>query len=150
MARLPLDFRIRFTRELVSALIATGGFVAGFYSTTRGIVMERVRTNLLGEIDRVPEEHAALYDAARTELLTEFKGVGQSRLIKQLLLHPFSALSNLLASFDCTFRVRYDPRSQREDQVNPEVPSKKIHAPAIPAGIVLRTLMRLLLPKSQT
>jgi hypothetical protein len=116
LARLPLDFRIRFTRELVSALIATGGFVAGFYSTTRGIVMERVRTNLLDEMDRVPEEHSALYDAARIELLTEFKGVGQSRLIKQLLLHPFSALSNLLASFDCTFRIRYDPRDQREDQ----------------------------------
>jgi hypothetical protein len=57
---LPLEFRLHFTRELVSSLAATGGFVAGFYSTTRGIVMERVRENLLDETSSVPDDHVDL------------------------------------------------------------------------------------------
>lgn len=116
LARLPLEFKLNFTRELVRNLVAVGGFVAGFYSTTRGIIMERVRTNLLDETDAVPENHTDLYNAARTQLLAELEGVGQSELIKQLLLLPFSALWNFMNSFNCTFRIRYDPRGKAEDQ----------------------------------
>jgi hypothetical protein len=116
LARLPLEFKLSFTRELVRGLAAVGGFVAGFYSTTRGIVMERVRTNLLDEATAVPVDHTDLYNAARTELLAQFQGVGQSDLIGRLLLLPFSALSNVMNSFDCTFRIRYDPRGKTEDE----------------------------------
>lgn len=117
LRNLPLNFRLRFTREFVRSLAETSGFVAGFYSSTRGVVMERVRTNLLDGADEVPDDHAALYNAARAELLAQFQGVGQSQLITQLLLTPFSAFSALLRSFECTFRVRYDPRQGNEDQV---------------------------------
>jgi hypothetical protein len=117
LARLPVEFRLFFTEELVLALKATGGFVAAFYSTTRGIIMERVRTNVMDDADSVPDEHARLYDVARGELLAKFQGVGQSELIERLLLLPFSAIANLLTSFQCTFRVRYDPRGQSEDRV---------------------------------
>lgn len=112
---LPLPFRMRFARELVQALIDTGGFVAGFYSSTHGTIMERVRTNLLDNLDAVPNDHAALFDTARTELLAQFQGVGQAELITRLLLTPFSACSAFLRSFNCTFRVRYDPRQSDED-----------------------------------
>jgi hypothetical protein len=78
--------------------------------------MERVRTNLLGEAEEVPAEHRALYEAARRELLAQFEGVGQARLITMLLATPAAAVTNLLKSFDCTFRVRYDPRQEEEDQ----------------------------------
>jgi hypothetical protein len=114
---LPLPFRLRFAREFVRSLVETGGFVAGFYSSTRGVIMERVRTNLLDQAEEVPDDHRALYDAAREELLAQLQGVGQSELITQLLLTPFSALSTLLRSFECRFRVRYDPRQENEDQV---------------------------------
>ena len=113
---LPLQFRMRFARELVRALIATGGFVAGFYSSTRGTIMERVRTNLPDNLDAVPDDHAGLFDAARTQLLAQFQGVGQAELITRLLLTPFSAFSSFLRSFDSTFRVRYDPRESDENQ----------------------------------
>jgi hypothetical protein len=116
LAHLPLVFKLSFTRELVNSLVAVGGFVAGFYSSTRGIVMERVRTNLMDEAEAVPNDHTDSYNAARTELLTEFRGVGQSDLIERLLLLPFSALFNFLNSFDCSFRIRYDPRGETEDE----------------------------------
>jgi len=116
LRNLPLAFRLRFTREILRCLIETGGFVAGFFSSTRGIVMERVRTNLLDHVDAVPDDHGALYEAARAELLAQFQGIGQSGLITHLLRTPFSAISALLRSFDCTFLVRYDPRQGSEDQ----------------------------------
>jgi hypothetical protein len=119
---LPLSFRLRFARELVRALVETGGFVSAFYSSTRGTIMERVRTSLLERVDAVPDEHAALFTAAKTELLVQFQGVGQAELITHLLLTPFSSFSSLLRSFDCTFRVCYDPRQSDEDrQVRDEI-----------------------------
>jgi hypothetical protein len=116
LRRLPIPYQAKFTRTLVSKLKETGGFVAGFYSSTRGIVMERVRTNLLDEAAEVPIDHAALYDTARLELLDQFQGVGQSAILTMLLLTPFVSISSLLRSFDCTFRVRYDPRQGDEDR----------------------------------
>lgn len=62
LAKLPLQFRIEFARDLVRNLASLGGFVAGFFSTTRGIVMERVRVNLLGEASQVPADHTQLYN----------------------------------------------------------------------------------------
>lgn len=44
LGTLPLSFRMRFARELVRAFVDLGGFVAGFYSSTRGTIMERVRS----------------------------------------------------------------------------------------------------------
>jgi hypothetical protein len=114
--RLPLEFRLSFAKEFVRTLKGVGGFVAAFYTTTRGIIMERVRTNVMDQTESVPEDHARLYDLARAELLAEFQGAGQSELIERLLLLPFSAIANLITSFDCTFRVRYDPRGESEDQ----------------------------------
>jgi len=117
LRKLPIPYRAKFTRTLVSKLKDTGGFVAGFYSSTRGMVMERVRTNLLDEAAEVPIDHAALYDTARLELLDQFQGVGQSGILTMLLLTPFASISSLLRSFDSTFRVRYDPRQGDEDRV---------------------------------
>jgi len=112
----PPNFRVRFARDLVRALRETGGFVSGFYTPTQGQVMERVRVNLLGEAEEVPEAHADLYDAARAELLAQFRGVGQSQLITGLLTMPFAAVVNFLEWFECTFRLHYDPRQEAEDR----------------------------------
>lgn len=112
----PANFRVRFSRDLVRALRETGGFVSGCYTPTQGQVMERVRVNLLGEAEEVPEDHAGLYDAARAELLEQFQGVGQAELITGLLTLPFAAVVNFLESFECTFRLHYDPRQEAEDR----------------------------------
>ena len=101
----------------MQALRETGGFVSGFYTPTLGQVTERVRVNLLGEAEEVPEDNADLYRAAREELLEQFQGVGQANLIKALLTLPFAAVVNFLDSFDCTFRLHYDPRQEEEDRV---------------------------------
>jgi hypothetical protein len=112
----PVNFRVRFARDLVRALRETGGFVSGFYTPTQGQVMERVRVNLLEEAEEVPEDHVDLYDAARAELLAQFQGIGQSQLITGLLTLPFAAVVNFLESFECTFRLHYDPRQEAEDR----------------------------------
>jgi hypothetical protein len=49
IARLPLDFRLFLTKGFVRALKFAGALVAAIYSSARGIMMERVRTNLMGE-----------------------------------------------------------------------------------------------------
>lgn len=113
---LPRGFRLSFTRELVKSLVETGGFVAGFYCSTLGIVMERVRTNLIDEADRVPDDSSALYDVARSELLAQFAGVGQSGLLNTLLMKPLAGIWSLLGSYENVFRVRYDPRERSEDR----------------------------------
>jgi hypothetical protein len=115
LRRLPLRFRLSFTRELVRGLAGAGGFVAGFFSSTRGTVMEHVRTDLLDAAGEVPNDHHAMYDAARAELRERFQGAGQVELISNLLLTPFSSFVSFLGSFDCVFRVRYDPRQEDED-----------------------------------
>lgn len=116
LKRLSSQYHAKFVRTLVRALIETGGFVAGFYSSTRGIVMERVRTDLLDNAKEVPGDHVTLYEAARLGLLAQFQGTGQSAILTHLLLLPFSAISSLLRSFDNVFRVRYDPRQRDEDR----------------------------------
>jgi hypothetical protein len=113
---LPRHSRLRFTRELVRNLTELGGFVAGFYTTTRGTIMECVRNGLPEGVMAVPVDHAREYDQARTDLLNRFQGVGQARIIESLLITPFSSIWSLLNSFDCTFRVQYDPRQAAEDQ----------------------------------
>lgn len=111
------DFRVRFTRELVRALVETGGFVSGFYTPTHGQVMERVRTNLLlVDAEEVPRDHSRLYEIAQSELLAQYQGVGQSELITGLLTMPFAGVVNFLESFGCTFRLQYDPRQEDEDR----------------------------------
>ena len=116
LRQLPIRFRVAFTKVLVRSLVETGGFISGFYTSTRGMVMERVRTNLLDESDAVPNTHEDLYASARTELLGQFRGVGQAELIKRLMLTPVASIISFLRSFDCVFEVRYDPRQEDEDQ----------------------------------
>jgi len=73
LRRLSPRYHARFARALTRALKEAGGFVAGFFSSTRGMIMERVRTNLLGEAAQVPDDYDALYEAARLELLDQFQ-----------------------------------------------------------------------------
>ena len=113
---LPRAFRVRFARDLVRSLVETGGFVSGFYTPTHGHVMERVRTNLDEDIDAVPEDHEALYNVARAELLAQRQAPGQQTLLTSLLTLPIAAVTNLLKSFNCRFRIIYDPREDVEDE----------------------------------
>lgn len=118
------EFRLAFHRELAKQLKSVGGFVAAFYTTTRGIGMERVRVNLMDDHDSVPADSASLYDEAKAELLAGFKGPGQSGLMQRLIFLPMTATSNLLSSFNCTFSVVYDPRGAVEDREVKEKISK--------------------------
>ena len=113
---LPLRFQARFARELTRALAEQGGFVSGFYTPTNGLIMEKVRENLIDKAEEVPCDHQYLYDAARQELLTDMCGPGQSDLITKLLFLPVAAFKFMLSSFDCHFRLQYDPRQGDEDR----------------------------------
>ena len=118
LRRMPVRFQARFARELTVALAEQGGFVTGFYMPTNGLIMEKVRVNLLGEADEVPLDHQNLYDVARRELLAEARGrPGQSELITRLLYLPAVAIKFMLGAFGCDFRIQYDPRQGDEDRV---------------------------------
>lgn len=116
LRRLPLRFQASFARETTHALAELGGFVAGFYTPTAGLIMERVRENLIDVADEVPPDHGNLYEAARQELLAAVGGPGQSTLITNLLFLPISAVKFMLGSFDCEFQILYDPRQGDEDR----------------------------------
>lgn len=114
---LPLRFQARFAQEITRALESQGGFVSGFFTPTRGFIMERVRTGLDDGVAEVPHDHQVLYDTARQKLVAELGGPGQADLITGLIGLPISAIKFMLGSFDCTFRIQYDPREDEEDRV---------------------------------
>lgn len=115
LRRLPLRFQVEFVRELTMRLEEQGGFVSGFYTPTRGFVMESVRTRLLDTAEEVPQDHQVLYEAAKQELTSNFQGNGQADLITNLILMPVASIKFLLGSFDCSYRIHYDPRQGDED-----------------------------------
>jgi hypothetical protein len=116
LRRMPLRFQARFARVLARMLAQQGGFVSGFYTPTDGFIMEQVRVDLLGEAEEVPAQHQDLYEAARRGLLAGIRGPGQANLITKLLYLPVAAIKFMLGSFDCNFRIQYDPRQGDEDR----------------------------------
>jgi hypothetical protein len=111
----------RETREVIASQIGktiklAGGFIMGFYTRVSGIVMERVRTNLIGDASVVPDDHKTLYDEAAAELRSELEGVGQSETIAHILRIPLAAMAYFLESASCKFRVVCDPRESKEDR----------------------------------
>jgi hypothetical protein len=117
------DFRRlgRRERETIAEQIGKllkmyGGFVVGFYVRVAGVVMEHVRSNLVGTARAVPENHADLYDEAATELRSLLQGTGQSAVIARILRFPVLATAQFLTYFRCKFKVLCDPRESKEDK----------------------------------
>jgi hypothetical protein len=107
-------FQATFAQALADSLAKRAGFVAAFYTSVRGLVMERVRTSLLGTETRVPDDHAALYDAAARELAAEELGSaapGESWLIEKVLLSPVSGMNHFAAAMGFRIKFVYDPRT---------------------------------------
>jgi len=114
--KLTRDQREEIAAEIGRTIKLAGGFIIGFYTHVVGIVMERVRTNLIGEGDAVPEDHAALYDQAAIELRGELNGIGQSQTIAQILRFPLTAMCHYLEFPSCKFQLFCDPRESKEDR----------------------------------
>jgi len=108
--------RERIAAEISKLMKMYGSFFVGFYVRVAGVVMERVRSDLVGTAAAVPDEHSALYDAAATELRAELKGTGQSEAIARILRFPVLATAHFLAYFGCRFKVMCDPRESKEDK----------------------------------
>jgi hypothetical protein len=104
--------------KLNGALAAHGGFIAGFYTSNRGYVMEHIRESLIRKdsVKTIPEDHAQLYEAMVKKLNeTAASGPGVSALLSKLLFLPVVAIANFLSTFECGFRIVYDPRQADED-----------------------------------
>ena len=85
----------------------------------RSFVLEHVRTRLFFDGKReIPADFKALYGEAAEHPKTETEGPGQSGLIKKLLLLPIGAVANMLATFESSFTVIYDPREKKEVPVS--------------------------------
>lgn len=109
--------RRRIALRLANALTTHGAFIAGFYTTSRDFVLECIRTDLLETDAEVPEEFGRLWEDVAARRRAEFtSAAGHSRAIADLLVLPIAAVVNLLASFECRYRVVYDPRERREDR----------------------------------
>ncbi len=114
--RLQREQREALAGKIGKVIKLADGFIFGFYTHVAGIVMERVRTNLIGEAHEVPTDHKSLYDAAADELRSELEGIGQSGTIAQLLRLPLSAMCHFLEEAQCKFRLFFDPREAKEDK----------------------------------
>ncbi len=117
------DFRRleRNQRETIAAQIGKvmkmyGCFFAAFYTHTKGVVMERVRTNCLGTETAVPDDHRQAYDDAATELRSELEGIGKSKVIARILRIPLGSTAYFLHYSRCKFKVLCDPRENKEDK----------------------------------
>jgi hypothetical protein len=116
LKRLPRSQKESIASQIGRIIKLADGFIMGFYARVAGIVMERVRTNLVGEAAFVPNDHKDLYDEAAAELRIELAGVGQSQTIAHILRIPLSALTHFLESPNCKFRLLCDPRESKEDR----------------------------------
>jgi hypothetical protein len=114
--KLPREKREAIASQIGRTIKLAGGFIMGFYTHVAGIVMERVRTNLIGEAAAVPNDHSALYDEAAAELRIELRGVGQSQTIANILRIPLSAMAHFLEFYGCKFYLFSDPRESKEDR----------------------------------
>jgi len=114
-----VDFSVRrrLVLKLNAALAGNGGFIAGFYTSNRGYVMERIRESLIHKdgVTAVPDDHSQLYEATTKKLDEAASGPGVSTLISKLLFLPVVAIANFLSAFECAFRIIYDPRQAEED-----------------------------------
>jgi hypothetical protein len=114
--RVPFPIRQRLMMKLNDALSANGGFIAGFYTSNRGLVMEDIREGLIGHgIIGVPQDHTHLYNEAVIKLNTAATGPGESALISSILSLPVMAMACFFSVLGCSFRVVYDPRQKDED-----------------------------------
>lgn len=93
-----------------------GAFIGGFYTTVKAFVLERVRFDVLEQVDAVPEDYEELYQRAVESLGDGEKGPGNYAVLSRLMDLPVTAVACMLSEFDCTFRVIYDPREKREDK----------------------------------
>jgi hypothetical protein len=115
--KLPFNLRRRLMLKLTAALSTNGGFIAGFYTSNRGYVIEKIRERLISEdgVTAVPADHAQLYEAMVAKLDQRALRPGVSALISELLFLPVVGIANFLSAFECSFRVVYDPRQHDED-----------------------------------
>lgn len=115
--KLPFNIRRRLMLKLNAALSANGGFIAGFYTSNRGYIMEKIREDLICQdgVTAVPEDYAQLLEGTVKRLKQTASGPGKAPLISELLFLPVVAIANFLSSFGCAFRVVYDPRQAEED-----------------------------------
>jgi hypothetical protein len=116
--RIPFAERSSLARASRDVLYEHGCFISGFYSPVDAYLLERVRTDLLGDVGvkSVPADHKALLAQKAEDLKAGWDGPGHSAIIRQLLLTPLSGLLNFAGAIDVRIRIIYDPRGPREDK----------------------------------
>jgi hypothetical protein len=117
LMRLDQPVQIQFVRSLAAILEEVGGFISGFYAPVAGLVLERIRVNLMGMAASVPRHHKRLFKAAQQELIVTLTGPNQADLIVRMLQAPASGMAHFLGWLDASFRIVYDPRQKQEDEI---------------------------------
>jgi len=116
--KLPRDQREVVATKIGRMLPLHGGFIAGFYARTVGIVTEKVRVDLLldDHAKSLPDKYAPQYEAARSELKEQLEGTAQSETIAMILRTVLSCIAQFLETSQCKFRLICDPKEKKEDK----------------------------------
>lgn len=114
--RIPFAHRKRLAAALHAAMQPRGAFMEGYYTPAEAFILERVREDVMDDLDSVPTDYSEIRRRVIEQTKRQWNGPGQSDVISQLLLFPFSGLAHMLAAIDCTFRIVYDPREGMEDR----------------------------------
>ena len=114
--KLPREKREGLASQIGKTIKLAGGFIMGFYTHVAGVVDERVRTNLIGDADVVPDDHKALYDEAAAELGMNSKGWGSHRQLptsSEFLCLLWPTFWNPLAVSSMCYAIQESPRKTK-------------------------------------
>ena len=114
--RIPFASRKQLAAELHAVIQSRGGFIEGYYTPAASFILERVREEVMDELPAIPDDYSEIRKSVIERTKAQWEGPGQSDVISQLMLLPFSGLAHMLAALDCTFRIVYDPRQAKEDK----------------------------------
>lgn len=117
LLRLSVSAQASFVRAFANVLEEVGGFISGFYVPVNGLVLERVRVDLMQTAESVPNDHADLFRLSQQELVATLTGPNQVDLVLRMLQVPASAMANFLGWLQASFRIVYDPREKQEDEI---------------------------------
>lgn len=117
LLRLSQSLQNHFVQSLAAILKDVGGFITGFYAPVAGLVLERIRVDLMDSAKSVPRRHKRLFIASQKELIKTLTGPNQADLVLRMLQAPASGMAHFLGWLDAPLRIVYDPRQKQEDEI---------------------------------
>lgn len=115
LQRLPEETRFELCAQIANSLRESRAFIAGFFTSSKGHLTERVREDILNTANTLPSDDDDIFETHLERLRKDYTGPRQADLISNLLFLPVMAIATFLGQFNCSFQILYDPRNEQED-----------------------------------